>query len=85
MTLDDKLRWKEHIKKKRDELNIKKQTPWPLVRKQTIPTGRPPLVGKSSASSSGKCIGCLDAILSCQSTIKSYYTSKLYVVRVMLR
>jgi hypothetical protein len=23
MTLDDKLRWKEHIKKKRDALNIK--------------------------------------------------------------
>jgi hypothetical protein len=33
----------------------------------------------SSTSSSGKCIGCLDAILSCHSTIKSYYTSKLYV------
>jgi hypothetical protein len=33
----------------------------------------------SSTSSSAKCIGCLDAILSCQSTIKSYYTSKLYV------
>jgi hypothetical protein len=33
----------------------------------------------SSTSSSGKCIGCLDAILSCQSTIKSYYTIKLYV------
>jgi hypothetical protein len=33
----------------------------------------------SSTSNSGKCIGCLDAILSCQSTIKSYYTSKLYV------
>jgi hypothetical protein len=33
----------------------------------------------SSTSSSGKCIGCLDAILSCQSTINSYYTSKLYV------
>jgi hypothetical protein len=33
----------------------------------------------SSTSSSGKCIGCLDAILSCQSTINSHYTSKLYV------
>jgi hypothetical protein len=33
----------------------------------------------SSTSSSGNCIGCLDAILSCQSTINSYYTSKLYV------
>jgi hypothetical protein len=33
----------------------------------------------SSTSSSGKCIGCLDAILSCQSKINSYYTSKLYV------
>jgi hypothetical protein len=32
----------------------------------------------SSTSSSGKCTGCLDAILSCQSTIK-YYTSKLYI------
>jgi hypothetical protein len=29
-------------------------------------------------SSAGKCIGCLDAILSDQSTINSYYTSKLY-------
>jgi hypothetical protein len=33
----------------------------------------------SSTSSSGKCIGCLDEILSCQSTINSHYTSKLYV------
>jgi hypothetical protein len=33
----------------------------------------------NSTSSSGKYIGCLDAILSCQSTIQSYYTSKLYV------
>jgi hypothetical protein len=32
----------------------------------------------SSTSSSGKCIGCLDEILSCQSTIKAYYASKLY-------
>jgi hypothetical protein len=33
----------------------------------------------SSTSSSGKYIGCLDAILCCQSTINSHYTSKLYV------
>jgi hypothetical protein len=33
----------------------------------------------SSTSNPGKCIGCLDAILSCQSTITSYYTSTLYV------
>jgi hypothetical protein len=33
----------------------------------------------SSTSSSGKFIDCLDAILSFQSTIKSYYNSKLYV------
>jgi hypothetical protein len=33
----------------------------------------------NSTSSSGKCIGCLDAILSCQSTINSHYPSKLYV------
>jgi hypothetical protein len=33
----------------------------------------------SSTSGSRKCIGCLDTILSCQSTINSYYTSKLYV------
>jgi hypothetical protein len=33
----------------------------------------------SSTSSSGKCIGSLDTILSCQSTIKSHYTSKLYI------
>jgi hypothetical protein len=52
MTLDAKLRWKEHIKKKN---------------------------AMSTTSSSGKCIRWLDAILSCQSTINSYYTSKLYV------
>jgi hypothetical protein len=33
----------------------------------------------SSATGSGKCFRCLGAILSCQSTINSYYTSKLYV------
>jgi hypothetical protein len=33
----------------------------------------------SSTSSSGKCISCLDAILSYQSTINRHYTSKLYV------
>jgi hypothetical protein len=33
----------------------------------------------SSTSSTGKCISCLDAILSCPSTINSYYTSKLCV------
>jgi hypothetical protein len=33
----------------------------------------------SSTSSSEKCIGCLDAILSCESTINSHYASKLYV------
>jgi hypothetical protein len=27
-------------------LLYKKQTPWPLVRKQTIPTEGPPLVGE---------------------------------------
>jgi hypothetical protein len=27
-----------------------KQTPWRLVRKQTIPTERPPLVGEVSAN-----------------------------------
>jgi hypothetical protein len=26
--------------------NKKKKTPWPLVRKRTIPTERPPLVGE---------------------------------------
>jgi hypothetical protein len=26
--------------------SIDKQTPWPLVRKRTIPTERPPLVGE---------------------------------------
>jgi hypothetical protein len=52
MTLDAKLRCKEHIKKK----NV-----------------------ISSTSSSEKCTGCLDANPSCQSTINSYYRSKLYV------
>jgi uncharacterized protein YeeX (DUF496 family) len=33
----------------------------------------------SSTSSSGESVGCLDAILSCQSTINSNYTSKFYV------
>jgi hypothetical protein len=35
--------------------------------------------GMSPTSSSGKCIVCVDAILSCQSAINSYYTSKAYV------
>jgi hypothetical protein len=51
MTLDAKLRWKEHIKKKCDELNIKFRKMYWLL-------------------------GCNS---SCQTTIKSYYTSKLYV------
>jgi hypothetical protein len=50
MTLDAKLRWKEHIKKKSDELNIK-------FRKMYWLLGR----------------------MSCQSTINSHYTSKLYL------
>jgi hypothetical protein len=33
----------------------------------------------SSTSSSRKCMGRLDAILSCQSTIKSCYATKLYI------
>jgi hypothetical protein len=33
----------------------------------------------SSTLSSGKCIGCMDEILSYKSTINSHYTSKLYV------
>jgi hypothetical protein len=28
-----------------DNLKKKKETPWPLVRKQTTPTEQPPLVG----------------------------------------
>jgi hypothetical protein len=31
----------------------KKKTPWPLVRKRTIPTERPPLVGEVSANFCG--------------------------------
>jgi hypothetical protein len=31
-----------------------KQTPWPVVRKRTIPTERPPLDGEVSANSSGQ-------------------------------
>jgi hypothetical protein len=34
---------------------------------------------RSSTSRSGKCNGCMDAILNCQSTMKSYYTNKLYI------
>jgi hypothetical protein len=49
MTLDVKLRWKQHIKKK----NV-----------------------MGSIWNSGNFIGCLEAILSCQFTLKSYYTSK---------
>jgi hypothetical protein len=30
-----------------------KKAPWPVVRKQTIPTERPPLVGEVSANFSG--------------------------------
>jgi hypothetical protein len=33
----------------------------------------------SSTSNSEKCIGGLDTVLTCQSTINSYYTRKLYV------
>jgi hypothetical protein len=37
MTLDAKLRWKEHIKKKRDELNIKfRKMYWLLGRKSEL-------------------------------------------------
>jgi hypothetical protein len=32
----------------------KKQTPWPLFRKRTVPTERPPLVGEVSANFSGQ-------------------------------
>jgi hypothetical protein len=34
-------------------LNTLDQTPWLLVRKQTTPTERPPLVGEVSANFSG--------------------------------
>jgi hypothetical protein len=33
--------------------NKPKKTPWPLVRKRTIPTERPPLVGEVSANFCG--------------------------------
>jgi hypothetical protein len=33
--------------------NKNKQTPWPVVRKRTIPTERPPLVGEVNANFSG--------------------------------
>jgi hypothetical protein len=32
--------------RKEKEKNETKQTPWPLFRKRTIPTERPPLVGE---------------------------------------
>jgi hypothetical protein len=67
MNLDVKLRWKEHIKKKRDELNIKFRKMYCIV-----------LYCIYSAFKT-KCIGCLDEILSCQYTINSHYPSKLYV------
>jgi hypothetical protein len=35
----------ETINKTDQSPSYKKQTPWPLVREQTIPTERPPLVG----------------------------------------
>jgi hypothetical protein len=34
-------------------VTIKDQTPWPVVRKLTIPTERPPLVGEVSAKFCG--------------------------------
>jgi hypothetical protein len=37
----------------REMLYFKKETPWPLVGKQTIPTERPPLVGEVSANFCG--------------------------------
>jgi hypothetical protein len=36
-----------------DRTNKKKQIPWPLVRKRTVPTELPPLVGEVSANFSG--------------------------------
>jgi hypothetical protein len=33
--------------------NHKKKAPWPLIRKQTIPTERPPLVSEVSANFCG--------------------------------
>jgi hypothetical protein len=39
MTLDAKLRWKEHIRKKRDELNIKfRKMYWLLVTASVVPS-----------------------------------------------
>jgi hypothetical protein len=34
--------------------NQQKQTPWPLLRKRTTPTNRPPFVGEFSAKFAGK-------------------------------
>jgi hypothetical protein len=56
---------------------------WNILVRLLMPSyGRKGILRKkvmSSTWSSGKCIGCLDAILSCWSTINSHYTSKLYV------
>jgi hypothetical protein len=38
------------VRKSAIERILKLKTPWPLVRKQTIPTERPPLVGEVSAN-----------------------------------
>jgi hypothetical protein len=40
-----------------------KQNPWPLVRKQTIPTEPPPLVGEISAKFCGRYITGINEIM----------------------
>jgi hypothetical protein len=42
-----------HLLKKLLAYKTTKQTPWPLVRKRTIPTERPPLVGEVSVNFCG--------------------------------
>jgi hypothetical protein len=38
------IQWRLIVSKQTNKQTKTKQTPWPLVRKRTIPTGRPPLV-----------------------------------------
>jgi hypothetical protein len=45
VTPEDKAKYSSTLEEKRQDIK-KKKTPWLLVRKRTIPTDRPSLVGK---------------------------------------
>jgi hypothetical protein len=48
--LDNKLYFHRHVDYSHSNKTKQKQSPWPVVRKRTIPTELPPLVGEVSAN-----------------------------------